>query len=734
MKIRVLGALEVESGVELLALGGPRQRAILAVLIAEVPDPVASETLITGIWGGDAAPETRASLQTYVSNLRQLLGGRVLFDRGAYRLDVDPAAIDAHVFEETLVAARSRVATDPEGVSTDLRAVLAGWRGRPYADLTDVPALEPAVRRLEALRLEAVELRIEADLASGHAGDLVAELEALAEEHPTRERFRAQHMLALYRSGRQAEALRAYRRTESYLAEELGIDPSPELQDLEMRILGQDDSLSVGVATPVTQRLAFMVTDIEGSTARWERSPQAMASALTTHDTILSDEVERVGGRVFKHTGDGVLAVLPNAVAAADAAEAIQTRVARTDWGEVAELKVRIGIDTGEAEERAGDFFGPPLNRAARLCAIANGGQVLVSSAAEREVTATAPAGLQIRHLGEVNLRGMAVPERIAQLVFVGLPADFPALRLDASSALDSRSELMSLPGYEVRDRLGEGAFGVVWRAYQPSVGREVAIKVIRPELAAQSSFVRRFEAEARTIARIAHPHIVPLIDFWRSNESAYLVLALLPGGSLADAIRESHVEAATSRRILTQLASALDHAHSQGVAHGDLKPANVMLDGAGNAYLSDFGIATRLVDVGVVNSLSSAPHYRAPEEAITGPTPAADLFALGVLAGELFGGRPEVEEVVARATATNPDDRHQSALAFVRDLDAAMGGASEAEEIPVSRNPYKGLRAFDEGDAADFHGRDDLVSAVLTALQRNRFVTVVGPSGSGKS
>ncbi len=735
MQIRVLGAVELEAEGAILGLGGPRQRALLALLIAEVPNPIPTERLITGIWGEDAAPGTRASLQTYVSNLRQLLGARVVFDRGAYRLDVNPEEIDANAFVETVVAARSRVATDPQGVSTDLRGALAGWRGRPYADLTDVPGLEHEVRRLEALRLEAVELRIDADLASGHDSDLIAELEALAEEHPTRERFRAQHMLALYRSGRQAEALRAYRRTESYLADELGVEPSPELQDLELRILEQDDSLSAGGATAITHRLAFLVTDIEGSTTRWDRFPQAMAVALTNHDAILRDEIERVGGRVFKHTGDGVLAVLPGAVAAADAAEAIQTRIMRTDWGEVGELKVRIGIDLGEAEERGGDFFGPPLNRAARLCAIGHGGQVLVSSAAEREVTATAPAGLQIRHLGEVSLRGMATPERIAQLVFVGLPADFPELRLDAGSGWDGRPDVMSLPGYELRDRIGEGAFGVVWRAYQPSVGREVAIKVIRPELAAEASFVRRFEAEARTIARIAHPHIVPLIDFWRLGESAYLVLALLPGGSLADAVRDAPVDSATSRRILSQLAAALDHAHSQGVAHGDLKPANVMLDGAGNAYLSDFGIAARLLDPAIVQSVSSAPHYRAPEEGVTGPTPAADRYSLGVLAAELIGSADGIEEVLTRATAVNPKDRYESASALVRHLEVAMGGdVSPLDDVTVSRNPYKGLRAFDEGDAADFYGRDDLEAAILTSLQRNRFVTVVGPSGSGKS
>ena len=733
--IRVLGPLEVEVEGSIVALGGARQRAILAVLIASVPDPISTDALITAVWGDDASPGTRASLHTHVSQLRQLFGRRIVFDRGSYRFDVDPSTIDANVFVETLNQARSGVATDPAAVSTTLRALLAGWRGRPYADLIDVPGLEPEVRRLEALRLEAVELRVEADLASGHAADLVAELEALAEDNPTRERFALSTCSPCI--GRDVRRMRS-RHTGGPNA--TWPTSSASVHRRNSRISSCASSNRTRRCRPGSPHQSPIDWHSWSQTLKDRHrsgtdSPQAMAAALTTHDAIIQEEVERCGGRVFKHTGDGILAALPDAVAAADASEGIQTRMARADWGDVGELRVRIGIDFGEAEQRGGDFFGPPLNRAARLCAIAHGGQVLVSSAAEHDVTANAQAGLQVHHLGEVNLRGMATPERVAQLVFVGLPADFPDLRVEADLDLDSRSGLMSLPGYEVRDRLGEGAFGVVWRAYQPSVGREVAIKVIKPEFAADPSFVRRFEAEARTIARIAHPHIVPLIDFWRAADTTYLVLGLLPGGSLDDAMRGTRLDASTSRRILAQLASALDHAHSQGIAHGDLKPANVLLDGAGNAYLSDFGIAARLINSEILRSVSSASQYRAPEEPVTGPTPAADRYALGTLARQLLGQSPDLEPVLARATAANPADRYESAVAFVREVESTMGGdATEVEEATVSRNPYKGLRPFDEGDAADFYGRNDLVSAIFTALRRHRFVAVVGPSGSGKS
>ncbi len=734
VRIGVLGLLRAErDGIE-ADLGGRKQRAVLAVLVANVGRSVSRDQLLEGVWGEEASSGNRPSLYTYLSNLRALLGDVIVRTGVVYRLNISNDDVDAWRFEKTVGEARGLVATDPVEASRRLREALGLWRGRPYADLVDIPGLDAEVRRLEELRLEAVELRIDAELAAGLHETLIAELEALAEEHPLRERFRAQHMLALYRSGRQSEALRAYRATESLLTEELGVEPSHELQNLELQILEHDSSLLEGIGRTVTQRLAFLVTDIDGSTRSWSRFPQSMAVALATHDRVLREAIESAGGRVFKHTGDGVLAVFGNALEAAEAAEAAQQGLAAADWGEVGELAVRMGIDVGEADSRGGDFFGPPLNRAARLCSSGHGGQVLVSAAAQAEVAASAPAGVQIRQLGEYELRGMASVERVAQLVFVGLPADFPDLRLDSDSALGDRAEALSMPGYEVRDRIGEGALGLVWRAYQPSVGREVAIKVIRPELADHPAFVRRFEAEARTIARLAHPHIVPLIDFWRDGHGAYLVLQLLPGGSLAEALGGAVIPVDAARRILAQVGSALDHAHSQRVTHGDVKPGNVLLDSSGNAYLSDFGIAARLLDPGLVSSVSLTPEYRAPEEAVTGPTPEADRYAFGMLARALLPATEETEPAIARAMATLPHDRYPSAAALLAELDQGLGDLPKPVASVVTRNPYKGLRAFDEADRADFYGRDGLVTTLVSAVADRRFVTVVGPSGSGKS
>src|SRR5262249_5381436 len=186
-----------------------------------------------------------------------------------------------------------------------LRAALALWRGHPYADMPGCFALVLEARRLEELRLRAVETRIEAELTLGRHALLIAELEVLCEEFPVHERFRAQHMLALYHSGRQAEALRAYQKTRAYLAEELGLAPSAHLQERERRIRNQDASseLESGAQGPT---LAFLLADIEDSTVLWELHTDAMRTAVAEHDRIVLGAAEAAGGRLVKRVGDGV--------------------------------------------------------------------------------------------------------------------------------------------------------------------------------------------------------------------------------------------------------------------------------------------------------------------------------------------------------------------------------------------------------------------------------------------
>ncbi len=266
------------------------------------------------------------------------------------------------------------------------------------ADVLDDPSLMAEATRLDALHLDTEETRLELLLELGEHARAVGELEALLARYPLRERSWGQLMLALYRSGRQADALAAFARARSILADELGIDPSPELVRLHERILRQDPSL---------------------------------------------------------------------------------------------------------------ELAGEPLR------------------------------------------------------------------------------------GYRLLERVGQGRIGAVFRGIQPNVGREVAIKVFHQEVAADPSFIRRFEPEAQAVAALEHPHIVPVYDYWREPGGAYIVSRFLLGGSLAGVeARGEELAPAEAERILEQVHSALDFAHRQGVAHGDLSPSNILLDPDGNAYLADFRVA----------------------------------------------------------------------------------------------------------------------------------------------
>ena len=200
-----------------------------------------------------------------------------------------------------------------------------------------------------------------------------------------------------------------------------------------------------------------------------------------------------------------------------------------------------------------------------------------------------------------------------------------------------------SLKGYDLIERIGVGAYGAVYQARQPFVDRQVAIKIILPEFANRPDFVRRFESEAQLVAQLEHIHIVPLYDYWRDPEGAYLVMRLMKGGSLEDLIRIGALPLVQVARILEQVGSALAAAHRRGIVHRDLKPANILLDEEGNAYLSDFGIAKALGKKSgftVTGAIVGTPAYITPEQAQSQPvSPRTDIYALGVVLYELLTG-----------------------------------------------------------------------------------------------
>jgi tetratricopeptide (TPR) repeat protein len=400
-----------------------------------------------------------------------------------------------------------------------LEDALALWRGPALADLADQSSLLAEAARLDELRLEAQETRIEGLLAAGVQARAIGELEALIARHPWRESLWGLLMLAFYREGRQAEALRSYRRVREILADELGIDPSPELARLHQRVLQQDPAL---------------------------------------------------------------------------------------------------------------------------------------------------------------DLRG----ER--------------------------------LRGYRLLEKIDAGPTGAVFRALQPRVERDVAVKIFHEAIAAAPEFVRRFNPDAQAVAALEHPHIAPIYDYWREPSRAYVVSRYLRGGSLRG-IEETGepLDREPALRVIEQISLALAFAHRQGVAHGNVGPPNILFDPEGNAYLGDFRIG-------------SGP----------APDPAEDVRELARLARRLLPKEDSFAELgqqLEAATDAPPAEAFAQACRTALDP-TAMTAPRRIEE----RNPYKGLRPFTEADARDFFGREGLIRRLVARLGEpgpgSRFLAVVGASGSGKS
>ena len=257
MEYRILGPLEVwDEGCE-VSVRGPRPRALLAVLLLHPNEVVPADRLIDELWGEDAPESAAAALRVNVSRLRKVLPKDVLATRSpGYVIRVEADQLDLLRFERLVEEGRSllarRLAAD---ASERLRDALSLWRGSALADFAYESFAQAAIARLEEIRLAAVELRVDADLALGRHDELVGELEALVAEHPLRERLRRCLMTALYRSGRQAEALDAYKNARRVLVEEMGIDPSPALQELERAVLRQDASLDVEAPVSADSRM-----------------------------------------------------------------------------------------------------------------------------------------------------------------------------------------------------------------------------------------------------------------------------------------------------------------------------------------------------------------------------------------------------------------------------------------------------------------------------------------------
>jgi len=246
---RILGPLEIVDETGPLLLGGLKQRAVLALLLLEAPKAVSTDRLIDALWAEQPPRTAATSLQNFISQLRKTLGADVLVTKPpGYALAIRPEQVDLARFRQLVATARAATAAAERAAR--MQEALDLWRGAPLADFEFEPFAQPEIARLKEERLAVVEERIDADLEAGRHTEIVGEVEALVDRHPTRERLRAHLMLALYRSGRQAEALGVYQDARRTLVDQLGLEPGPDLQQLHGEILRQDAGLRAPDAAP----------------------------------------------------------------------------------------------------------------------------------------------------------------------------------------------------------------------------------------------------------------------------------------------------------------------------------------------------------------------------------------------------------------------------------------------------------------------------------------------------
>ena len=382
---------------------------------------VSSETLLELLWGEDPPRTAAKALQTHISALRRALGDGFVLTQGAGWALAD-SEVDASRYKSAARLGRDATATgDLSEAVARFEEALALWRGVP--ELPDGRrGTSEKTRWLEG-HAALVEDRADALLATGRAAEIIGELEAAVADAPLRERRWGQLMLALYRAGRQGDALGAYQRARTLLADELGVDPGPELRRLETAIVAQDDSLEVVAKQQlpsVMRAVTFFLTDIEGSTAAWEADATAMGVALARHDELVEQVVTSRGGRLIKTRGEGdaTFSVFERPSAAAAAAIELQDAIAHEPWALREPMRVRVALHTGEAELRDGDYFGRAVNRAARLRSLAEGAQILCSGATAELVIDSLPDDVMLADLGLRELRNLARPEHVFELRF----------------------------------------------------------------------------------------------------------------------------------------------------------------------------------------------------------------------------------------------------------------------------------------------------------------------------
>jgi DNA-binding SARP family transcriptional activator/tetratricopeptide (TPR) repeat protein len=449
---RILGPLTVRDRGRLIELSRRKPRALLAFLLLRPGQTCSSDALIDALWGEQSPRTARAALQNYVAQLRRALGpGVVVSQGGGYLLDVSPEQIDLGRFERLTGEGR---AVEGEDRVEKLQEALALWRGPPLVDLAFEPFAALETPGLEELRTAALEDLIEARLLLGAGPELVPELEQLVADYPFRERLRGQLMLALYRAGRQADALDAYQETRHTLVNELGIEPSAPLRELEQAILRQEAWLNPELeqqleAPPEERRktVTILFADIDcPETIDPELLRKATVIALARVRTVL----ESHGATIEQRTGDEVLAVfgIPQAHED-DPVRAVRAALELTAAGglDPEDVELRVGIETGEVlagvdETGHGFAAGPAITLAKRMLQRAGPSEVLLGPAALRALGAAVMA--EPTREGDARVleltEDVSAPPRRLEAPFVDRGLELDVLRRAFADAVDSRS------------------------------------------------------------------------------------------------------------------------------------------------------------------------------------------------------------------------------------------------------------------------------------------------------
>jgi len=425
MEVRLLGPLEIADGGRPIPCRGPRQGALLVLLVLHANQVVPSERLLVELWGADAPPTAANALQAAVSRLRGTLPpGRLVTRAPGYLLRVAVDELDTSQFERLLAGGREALERGAVAeAARSLRLALSLWRGPALADFRYEPFAQAEIARLEELRLACLEERVEADLALGAGSQLVGELRQLVISQPLRERPRGQLMLALYRGGRQSEALEVYGDLRELLVEELGLEPAPALRELQAAILRQDPALGAvpgppEAPAPVRKPVTVLCAELRVAPVAGV-DPEALDVVQARALPALTSALERHGGKLAATAGDRFLGVfgvaalheddaLRAAQAALEAREALATEADALEREGAPRLAVRFGLAAGEAlvgGPGPTGFAGDAVARAVALAEEATPGQILVGD----EVRQLADAAVRVEPAGPGRLRLLGV-------------------------------------------------------------------------------------------------------------------------------------------------------------------------------------------------------------------------------------------------------------------------------------------------------------------------------------